>query len=667
MDKPLYSSYRPEIDGLRAVAVGLVIINHFNSDILPGGYLGVDIFFVISGFVITFSLAKRSRSSLKTFLTDFYSRRAKRILPALIVFVLLTSAVTSLVVESPGTFLKTGLLSIFGVSNLYLLRQSTDYFAQATEMNPFANTWSLAIEEQFYLIYPIVVWWSGFAVAKRGKTQRMALAMVVMGAASLCWYYYLYNTDISASYFSSFGRFWELAAGCLTYIVWSNKCDSKKDTNAVIAYFSIGLIISSVFLAEMNAFAATAGCVVGAAIFIYSSRSECGLGKFFASDRLVSIGLMSYSLYLWHWSILALSRWTIGIHWWTLIPQFMLIVTMSWVSFHYVETPLRQTSWWGSPQRTILRGLSIASLSAGVLFLLTRVTTPFNTFYVGGLLGIRTLGLDWGHKLECHGKEDIKRLSNPFYQCLKLDRSKSPSKRLFLIGDSHAAQLVFMAQKALVGTNYDVGFINTDSKSDFPHAMWSEKLSDETSTTQTILSNLQQDDIVAITFHKGRLNQRRDIHLSRLGVDLNDKASRTRRFLEIFADRVGRANAKMILIHDLPMLKTDNLDISVCMTQERLSGANACDVAITTDQITGWQQRMTFTDIADSYDHVYTWDPTTHFPVRNSNFYSWRAVDGSFLMADQNHITEEFSMSLAKHFRAFLEEISILTIQTRGE
>ena len=128
------SRYRPEIDGLRAFAVIAVIINHFNKEILPNGYLGVDIFFVISGFVITSSLYQRPSKNFKDFISGFYERRIKRLVPALSVFVLIMSIAICLFNPEPILSLRTGLTSLFGLSNLYLLKESTDYFALSTEL-----------------------------------------------------------------------------------------------------------------------------------------------------------------------------------------------------------------------------------------------------------------------------------------------------------------------------------------------------------------------------------------------------------------------------------------------------------------------------------------------------------------------------------------------------
>lgn len=137
------SRYRPEIDGLRAFAVVAVIINHFNKDLLPSGYLGVDIFFVISGYVITSSLAGRQSRNFLDFLTGFYARRIKRLMPALVVFILITSALIRLFNPDPGSALDLGWRSLFGISNIKLYQTSTDYFAQSTALNPFTHTWSL--------------------------------------------------------------------------------------------------------------------------------------------------------------------------------------------------------------------------------------------------------------------------------------------------------------------------------------------------------------------------------------------------------------------------------------------------------------------------------------------------------------------------------------------
>ena len=152
-----------------------VIINHFNKDLLPSGYLGVDIFFVISGYVITSSLANRKSLNFADFVAGFYERRIKRLVPALVGFVLITSALISLVNPAPGPALDPGWKSLFGISNISQYRSSTDYFAPSAELNPFTHTWPLGVEEQFYLLFPFLIWLTGFGEQSKSTEERYSL------------------------------------------------------------------------------------------------------------------------------------------------------------------------------------------------------------------------------------------------------------------------------------------------------------------------------------------------------------------------------------------------------------------------------------------------------------------------------------------------------------
>ena len=159
--------YRPEIDGLRALAIVAVIINHFNKELLPSGYLGVDIFFVISGYVITSSLARRKSKNFWDFLVGFYERRVKRLIPALALCVTVTSNIIHLFIQNGGTYYLTGALSLIGISNIYIFSNVGDYWGYDASLNPFTNTWSLGVEEQFYLLFPFIIWFSGIRKDKK--------------------------------------------------------------------------------------------------------------------------------------------------------------------------------------------------------------------------------------------------------------------------------------------------------------------------------------------------------------------------------------------------------------------------------------------------------------------------------------------------------------------
>jgi peptidoglycan/LPS O-acetylase OafA/YrhL len=152
------NDFRPEVEGLRAFAVLSVIVNHFSKSAMPGGFLGVDIFFVISGYVITSSLFRKSEMGIFHFLADFYARRVRRLIPALAVCVLITGMAVILFDPDPETSVETGVYALFGFSNIHFYLMASDYYGPEAALNAFAQTWSLGVEEQFYLLFPLLLW-----------------------------------------------------------------------------------------------------------------------------------------------------------------------------------------------------------------------------------------------------------------------------------------------------------------------------------------------------------------------------------------------------------------------------------------------------------------------------------------------------------------------------
>ena len=416
------SRYRQEIDGLRAFAVVAVIINHFNKDILPGGYLGVDIFFVISGYVITSSLFGRPSKDFKDFISGFYERRIKRLVPALSVFVLITSIAICLFNPSPGTSLKTGLTSLFGLSNLYLLKNSTDYFAQSTELNVFTHTWSLGVEEQFYILFPFLIWFSGFGRQTKNGARNLFLIVGALTIASLIGFLYLYPTNQSAAYFLMPSRFWEMAAGCLIFIGFQKRASVEQLLEKVPPLVVLALIVGVMYLPKSLAAASTIAVVALTSILIASLKKQTAAFKVFTHPRVVYIGLISYSLYLWHWGVLSISRWTIGIHWWSVPFQVALMLGLAIGSYRWIETPLRKGNWFGRRWKTLIVG-------GGVLVTLS-----------GGLLA---LGKPLKGKL--YSGEQIKNFIPTSLRESCNDALKG--KNIIFLGDSHTKQLEPLAKR----------------------------------------------------------------------------------------------------------------------------------------------------------------------------------------------------------------------------
>lgn len=360
------SAYRPEIDGLRALAVLAVIANHFHRDALPSGYLGVDIFFVISGFVITSSLAAQPEGrSLGAFLARFYSRRFRRILPALVVCVLVTSLLVSFFDTRPTASLQTGLSALFGFSNLFLHRESVDYFARSTDLNAFLQTWSLGVEEQFYLVFPLLLWFTGWARGASGGARRLFLVLALAGVVSLWHFVDLACHHQEAAYFLMPPRFWELAAGALLFLLHRSG-RLLGPWQRLPSLVPLVLLLAALYLPRRLELQATV-VVVALTLAVLAmglAGRERRLVGVLAHPWAVGLGLLSYSVYLWHWPVLVLSRWTIGISLATLPLQVGLIGALALGSYHWVERPLRQRSWAATPGVTILVGLLAAGVAA---------------------------------------------------------------------------------------------------------------------------------------------------------------------------------------------------------------------------------------------------------------------------------------------------------------
>ena len=422
------SKYRPGIDGLRAFAVVAVIINHFNKDLLPSGYLGVDIFFVISGYVITSSLAGRESKNFLDFLTGFYERRIKRLVPALVVFVLIASLLISLFNPEPGVDLRLGLRVLIGISNISLYRASTDYFAQSTALNPFTHTWSLGVEEQFYLLFPFLIWFSGFGQQTAKGARNLFFWVGTLTIASLIGFIYLYQVNQPAAYFLMPPRFWEMAAGCLLFIGFQKRASIEQALEKVSPLLVVGAMVGVMFLPVSAAVPATICIVLLSALLIACLKQETAAYKFFTIEKVVYIGLISYSLYLWHWMVLCISRWTIGIHWWSAPFQVGLMILMAAGSYRWIESPTRKQKFASRPV-SILGGAFCLVLSASVL----KLGGPAikETLYTGNRQNFLMSSIGEGESTD----------QQPNHQNIP------GNQKLIVLGDSHANHILPLIKK----------------------------------------------------------------------------------------------------------------------------------------------------------------------------------------------------------------------------
>ncbi len=440
-----HSRYRPEIDGLRAVAVVAVIVNHFHQELLPSGYLGVDVFFVISGYVITASLAARRSSGFADFITGFYERRIKRLLPALALFVLITGLATCLVNPEPDLSLKTGLAALPGLSNLYLQRLATDYFAPATELNSFTHTWSLGVEEQFYFVFPWLVWWSGFSQGRRHGAALLFGLVALLCLGSLVLFVHWYATNTSAAYFLMPARFWEMGAGCLAVLIGALWPRLQRFCGGLPALPLLLLVLTCFLLPRALAVGATVAVVALSSLLLLCLGGGDPAARWLSSGWLVRLGLMSYSLYLWHWGVLSISRWTIGIQPWTVPLQLLLMLALAWASYRWVEKPLRRAVWWSGRGLTLATGLlgllGVSALMAGLV--------RWNANIYLGATRERELELTTRCFMDTPAAAEAFIRGSRFQECRLLPRAGPGAERpthLFFLGDSFVNHHMELAQ-----------------------------------------------------------------------------------------------------------------------------------------------------------------------------------------------------------------------------
>ncbi len=346
-------AYRADIDGLRAVAVISVMLYHLSSRWLPGGFVGVDIFFVISGFVVSASLAAAPRDRFHRFVAFFYARRLARIGPALVLVLLASALAATLLIPHAwlsGFNEKTALYAFFGLSNWVMQSNADTYFAPRAEFNPYTHTWSLGVEEQFYLVFPFLFFaWVTLRDRKPGRMLATAL-LAGLGVASFVACVYATRNAPATAFYSIFCRFWELAVGVLLYQLSERYATQKSGAVAIALNVLpwLGAIAIIVTFVHANAIAFPwfwavppvlgAACVIGG----FHANTSHPLRRLLGHPACVWIGKRSYSIYLWHWPVFVVLRWTVGLDdVLTRVAALAVSFALAAASYRWVELPIR--------------------------------------------------------------------------------------------------------------------------------------------------------------------------------------------------------------------------------------------------------------------------------------------------------------------------------------
>ncbi|KMT52509.1 acyltransferase family protein [Pseudomonas fildesensis] len=428
-------SFRGDIQGLRAVAVLAVMIFHANSSWMPAGFIGVDIFFVISGYIISFILVKEGKSLSWR---QFYWARVKRIVPAYLMMLSVVCVISAvLLTPTDFSFFKSSLRSaLLFVSNQYYAGFG-DYFAPGAHELPLLHTWSLAIEMQFYLFLPIIIYW----VPRRFLVPLLGFLCVVFFAYA--------EMRLGAAdnqrhvYFSLLARVPEFLMGTLIAVSgvgrsWSSRLSFIA---GLVGATLLGLSLAFVNEKAFPGFYSIFPCF--AAGLIIASRTGV-VSKVLALPFFVTLGALSYSLYLWHWPVLAFMRYYLGLDklpavW---VCSFVILTfVLSWASYRWVEVPLR-----GGGVR-LARWVVLAVTSA-CLITLSLALNPI----IEKPLPVEMTRYAPPDEI-CHGRI--------LGECLRGDHEQSP--RMLVIGDSHAAQLNEFFDAAGVSENFSARVITASN------------------------------------------------------------------------------------------------------------------------------------------------------------------------------------------------------------
>jgi len=426
----MHPKYRPDIDGLRAIAVGSVLAYHAFPSLLPGGFIGVDIFFVISGFLIT-TILLQSLAAGDFSYRDFYARRIRRIFPAL-VLVLLATLAFGWYVLLPGEFSQLGKQTTGGAAffaNLVFLGEA-GYFDASAETKPLLHLWSLGIEEQFYIFWPLML---GLAWRRRWPMLRVVLAVAVIS--------FLVNVltvqaHRAAAFYSPLSRAWELMAGGLLAVMQLQSVAQgaastrawKKHLQSIVG---IALIVLGLFMTRSTkAFPGWWALlpVLGAASCIAAGPGGV-LNRYLLSNRvMVWIGLISYPLYLWHWPLLSYARIVTGGE-----PPLQLrivlvaaSVVLAWATYRFLERFVKLHL-----SQAILRGLAGAGAALALAGVLVFLGTPMPRHDSPALQAVADATREDNYY---DGFEEAA-LGNQFVY-----RAGNGKHNVLLIGDSHVEQ-----------------------------------------------------------------------------------------------------------------------------------------------------------------------------------------------------------------------------------
>lgn len=667
------NAYRPEIDGLRAVAILLVIIFHSGFGWIDGGFVGVDVFFVISGYLIGGLLLSEHSRSGRLSLREFWSRRARRLLP-LSSLVIVTTVILGMIVSSPVARqqISTDATSAaLYVSNWTFARQAIAYSDRTVNDGLFTQFWSLSIEEQFYLLLPMVfvaVLWSSRRSPAR-FVRRIFGAVSILVAVSFAASIWSAGARSSSAYFLTYARLWELGVGVLVAIWFQRRPVQLTKRTDLLVLAGLAIIIGSALtFDESTAYPGWRAAVPVAGttlVIVCAARTTSILHRILSTRVLVVLGLWSYGWYLWHWPAIAIASLAAQ-RWFPSYDNDLLIVAailgsllLAAITHALVENPIR---YWrvlaNFPTRSLALGIALTAIAALIGPLaLTRIDNGSRPVTAGGRSAMspaeaKADGPRFDGVRECFAPTEVSEVGS---ECIFGDPDGDIT--VALIGDSHAFHWSPALQQAAIERNWRVII---HGKASCPMVPVPVSIQSDTDSSKSRRydecdawrSNVLDDlrgrgplDAVIVSSYYDALRRVLDPDGSRASAE--DSSSRWSEQSRVLYEQLVEISRVVIRLGDTP---TPTGDVPECLS-ENTSSPDSCavdvarrarlDASLLALERSTAPVGVTFSDLTDA---VCPLDPC---PVVDG--------EGGIKFRDRTHLTATYSRSLSDDFAKMVE------------